>query len=149
MVRRQLLTPLTTWHTQSGLLLISWTWGLSYLVPPHERIAFSEVFPAFPAHADVPMWAWGVLMLGSASVALVAERVITHADGDHPVAWRAAWVAHALLAGCYMTLAFAALVTGGMQAHSVNQAVTAISRPVLWGYIGYLHITFANLRRPQ
>jgi hypothetical protein len=152
------MTPMTTWHTQTGLLVISWTWGLSYLTPPGDRIAFSEVFPP-ELQGPTSMRLWGGAMVILATLALVAERRINSSDGTHPVAWRLAWTAHAGLAGVYMTLALGALVSGWAELattypqwggwRELYGCITAASRPALWAYIGYLHITFANLRRPD
>lgn len=144
---RRTASPLTTWHSQSGLLWISWTWGLSYLVPARDRIAFSEVYP----HLAGPMWMWGVGLIIAATIALISERVI-RTTRKRPWSW--AWGGHMVLAGIYSTLAAAALLQALGEVHGTplgwgfwGNVISAISRTVLWGYIGYLHSTYARLPR--
>lgn len=145
MPNKRAMSPLTTWHSQAGLLWISWTWGLSYVVPPRCRIPFAEVFPN---SIVFPMWVWGALMLAGATVSLIAERVLRHTS-CRP--WHCAWAGHALLAATYFSLALGALVQGLAEISAFHFAagsfISAISRPVLWGYVGYLHTTYARLPR--
>lgn len=147
------ISPLTTWHSQGGLLLISFTWGMSYIIPSKYRIPFSEVFPN---SLGTQMWAWGAALLVAATSAFVAERVVAHSKGKHSIAWRAGYGSHMVLAAVYITLAVCALVEGAKQIHGPalswpfwGLVLSAVSRPVLWGYIGYLHTTYARLPHPQ
>lgn len=149
------ISALTTWHSQTGLLLISFWWGASYIVPPDDRIPFSEVFPDNLRHSFVPMWVWGVVLIVTAMVAWGAERVINRSRAVHSFAWRCGWISHALLAGAYGTLALAALiqsfseVSGGLNTfHFWGNVISSVSRTVLWGFIAYLHSTYARLPRP-
>lgn len=96
------------------------------------------------------MWGYGAMLLGSAVVALAGERLILGADGVSRVGWRLSFFAHAMLCAVYFTLAIAALVTGFIEARGTFPGLaSAASRPVLWGYIGYLHVTYARLPRPD
>lgn len=152
------LSALTTWHSQSGLLAISATWGLSYLMPPRYRIPFSEVFPPTVVHSALGhMWIWGLLLLIPALLALSIEQVATRRQTSSPRLWRAVFGSHILLSAIYFMLAVGALVSGLRQVPWEADTswtcwaalASAVSRPVLWGYIGYLHSTFARLPAPQ
>jgi hypothetical protein len=151
---KRALSTLTTWHSQNGLLLISFTWGASYLVPERLRITFSEVFPTALAVGRLPMWCWGTVLVMAAAVAYLMDLRITRHPPPHRWAWPAAWGAHMMLAGTYITLSACALAEGVTQIHGPPTSVlfwggvvSAASRPVLWGYIGYLHSTYARLPR--
>lgn len=148
------ISPLTTWHSQSGLLLISATWGVSYMVPKNARVSFSEVFPDTLARLGLPMAVWGVLLVVFAAAAFTAERLIAHTRRGHPVAWRVGYGAHMALTAIYGGLATAALFQGisEVSAHPFEwvwwgQVASTVSRTVLWGYIAYLHSTYARLPR--
>jgi hypothetical protein len=152
---RRALPPLTTWHSQNGLLLVSYFWGLSYLMPPGDRIAFAEVFPERIAAALLPqMWAWGILLLVPALGALIGDRVMAHRHGATNWPWRLSLYGHTLLCAVYGTLTFLALIQGAEEIrwHSLGQFIaallSALSRPVLWGFITYQHSTYARLPRP-
>lgn len=143
----------TTRHSQGTLLLVSLFWGLSYCMPPGQRIIFSEVFPdTLSKHSGVPMWGWGVMLLVSALAALVGERAILGGNGQTRFGWRLSFISHAVLAGVYFTLAVSSLEVGVVEVASMHWAapaiISAMSRPVLWSYIGYLHVTYARLPRP-
>jgi hypothetical protein len=180
------ISPLTTWHSQGGVLMISFSWGASYLVPASDRIAFSEVFPeSIMANIIPKMWVWGLLLCIPALLAFLAERqinrdpipVLRH-DPDQrvlPLLWlrirgagrdllrrvrKGAWLAvltgHITLAGVFSALACAALAQGIEEVahlhagwHMMLGMVSALSRPILWGYIGYLHSTYARLPKPE
>lgn len=144
------ISPLTTWHSQGGLLLISFTWGISYLIPPSHRVPFAEVFPT--TLSNVPMQLMGAIMVVCAVVAYVAEKLISRRRTSHYVAWRVGYLSHMVLAATYLTLALGALGEGLIQWEDQTHwwggtLITAISRPVLWAYVGYLHTTFARLPR--
>lgn len=148
------ISPLTTWHSQSGLLLISFTWGVSYVVPERDRIPFSEVFPSNLNAAGLPMPIWGILLIAFAAAAFIAERAISRARGGHPLAWRIGYGAHMALTGVYGSLAVSALFESLSQCQGSwlepslwGNIISSVSRTVLWGYIGYLHSTFARLPR--
>lgn len=151
------ISPLTTWHSQSGLLLISATWGISYMVPAEDRVPFSEVFPASLSRGmGLPMQVWGAVLLIAAVAAFVSERVIAHTRRGHPIAWRVGYGSHMALTAAYGALAVAAVVQASSEIHGspltaawYGQLVSAISRTVLWGYISYLHSTYARLPRPD
>lgn len=149
------ISPLTTWHSQSGLLLISASWGLSYLVPEKYRVPFSEVFPSRLLPFGLPMQFWGAVLVVFAVAAFVSERVIAHTRRAHDVAWKVGYGSHMALTATYGTLAFAAIFESIGQVNEPTwtwgwwgQGVSAISRTVLWGYIAYLHSTYARLPRP-
>ena len=147
-------TPLTTRISQTSLLLVTLAWGASYCMPPKLRVSFSEVFPpSLATYATVPMWGWGAVMVLSALMALVGERLILAAavtDREPSyVGWRMSIWAHRLLAGVYFTLLAAALLTGIDQAGwSFAGLVSAASRPVLWGYIAVMHVMYSQLPSP-
>ena len=101
----------------------------------------------------------GAAMLGSAVFALLGERLIVDSlvDGINGspagrFGWRLSIACHGLLFSIYATLAVACLVTGFNQCHANNFAVASIisgvSRPVLWGYISFLHLSYARLPTP-
>ena len=144
----------TTRHSQGTLLLVSLFWGLSYCMPPGQRIIFSEVFPdTLAKHSQVPMWGWGVTLLVAAIAALIGERAILAANGQTRFGWRLSFISHTILAGVYFTLSVSSLEVGVMQVagmHWIAPAIiSAVSRPVLWSYIAYLHVTYARLPRPE
>lgn len=146
-------SPMTTRHSQATLLLVSFTWGLSYCMPPAQRIPFSEVFPFdLTRWSSVPMWGWGAALLFFAAVAFMGERIILERGPGSATGWRASFMAHTFLVGIYGTLAVAALAQGISEiqvAHSPAVGlISALSRPVLWSYIAYLHLTYARLPRP-
>lgn len=149
--------PITVAHSQRGLLWVSFTWGASYIIPEQHRIPFSEVFPAPLAHSGVPMWGWGVLLLASAVTALISERLVARTRNPQSRAWRAAWISHMVLAGIYGALVFGSLVQGLSEVDTTSHTwwadgmlcvVSALSRPVLWGYIAYQHSTYARMPGP-
>jgi len=150
------ISPLTTWHSQAGLLLISASWGLSYLVPNNLRIPFSEVYPQrVMNHTFAPsMHWWGGILFITAFLALLFERVIASSQTAHRAAWLIVVGSHTVLATAYATLGFAALWQAALEVHSWPHApfwggaVSSVSRTVLWAYIGYLHTTYARLPRP-
>lgn len=149
------ISPLTTWHSQSGLLLISASWGVSYMVPPQYRVPFSEVFPTTLISLGLPMQVWGTLLLIFACTAFVSERVIAHTLRGHPISWRVGYASHMALTTIYGTLATSAVFEGMAQVDTpmfsagwFGQVVSASSRTVLWGYIAYLHSTYARLPKP-
>jgi hypothetical protein len=146
-------SPMTTRHSQAGLLVVSVTWGLSYMMPVRLRVPFSEVFPAtLTRWSTVPMWGWGLDIFVSAVVALVGERVIMEARGRTRWAWAMSFIAHAILCATYVTLGVAALVEAMTEAGQMNwvfaSIVSALSRTVLWCFIAYQHYTYATLPRP-
>jgi hypothetical protein len=147
-------TPLTTRISQSSLLLVTLFWGASYCIPTKLRVPFSEVFPpSLEHHSQVPMWGWGAAMVLSALMALIGERLIlaaavTNREPSY-LGWRMSMWAHRLLAGIYFALLAGALVTGIAQAGwSFAGLISAVSRPVLWGYIALMHVTYSRLPSP-
>lgn len=147
-------SPLTTRQSQTAILFVSLTWGLSYAMPTNLRIEFSEVFPRSLEHwSSIPMWGWGAAMLTSALLALVGERLILGSVVSHrqpsKFGWRLSIAAHTALAAIYATLCVAAAVTGMRETHMQAAAIiSAVSRPVLWGYISFLHMTYSRLPDP-
>lgn len=147
-------SPMTTRHSQTSILLVSLTWGLSYCMPPSLRVSFSEVFPpSLERWSSIPMWGWGIAMLFAAVSALIGEQLILKAvvgrREPSRFGWRLSIFAHTCLAAIYFTLTIAALVSGIREAHWQAAAIiSAISRPVLWGYIAYLHVTYSKLPSP-
>lgn len=146
-------SPLTTRHSQATLLLVSFAWGLSYCMPANLRIPFSEVFPPdLTRWSAIPMWGWGAMLLISATFAFMGERIILERGSGSNAGWRASFLSHTMLVAVYSTLAIAALTQGWLQVAAVHftaaAIISAISRPVLWGYIAYLHLTYARLPRP-
>lgn len=147
------VSPLTTWHSQGGLLLISATWGLSYMTSDKDRVRFAEVFPdTITAHRG---W-WGLSLVICCAAAYKAERVMNKDQKPHPWAWRTGYTAHMALAGIYCALAMCALLQGFNEIHGAwhswhlyGNIASSVSRPVLWGYIGYLHTTYARLPTPE
>lgn len=154
---RRGISPLTTWHSQGGLLLISFTWGMSYVVPGDYRIAFSEVFPENLGSGPMPMpmWGWGLALIITALLAFASERLIRRFKTQAWL-WHLGYGAHMVLSGIYAALAVAALlqamseIEGPWTSGSFwGNVVSAVSRTVLWGYIAYLHSTYARLPRPS
>jgi hypothetical protein len=152
---RRGMSPLTTWHSQNGLLLVSLTWGGSYLIPAADRIPFSEVFPSPMSHSIFPeMWLWGLLLFVPALIALVADLVLKRGNGDSKRAWFVALGGHYVLSGIYASLTVGAAFEGFSEIHyawswhTAAAMVSAISRPILWGLIAYLHTTYARLPKP-
>lgn len=154
------LSSLATWHSQTGLLLISATWGLSYTMPAQYRIPFSEVFPPNMTDSVLSrMWIWGALMLLPSTGGLIAEQLVSRFRSMQNNKWVWRWIigAHIGLAAIYFGLATGALFAGFSQIPGSDYphpgfwagAISAISRPVLWSYIGYLHTTFARLPAPE
>lgn len=143
-------SPLTIRNSQITLLLVSFTWGLSYVMPPKQRVTFSEVFPPdLEKWSGVPMWAVGTAMLFGAAMALGGEHLILRNPRQSQLGWGLSVLSHTWLCGIYFTLAIAAAATSLPQAHwTLPGMVSAASRPVLWAYIGNLHLGFANLPRP-
>lgn len=148
---RKAISPMTTWHRQSGLLWISWTWGASYVVPERDRVPFAEVFPHVLASALLPMWGWGLILLVAATCALIAEQLLRH---THLRPWSLAWGGHIVLAGTYGTLAVAALAQAVMEIsgsplhfHFWGGVISAASRTVLWGMVAFFHSTYARIGR--
>lgn len=148
--RHWVRSPLATRHSQTALLLVSFAWGMSYLMPRHRRISWSEVFPE-DANL-VPMWAYGVALIGMALAALVGERLIMRAQLAR-TGWRCSFFAHSALFAIYATLALSAMLHGFREAGAIGWSaagvISALSRPVLWGYVGYLHLTYARLPSPM
>lgn len=146
-------SPVTTRHSQLGLLLVTLCWGLGYCMPANLRIAWSEVFPPdLEKWSIVPMWGYGAGMVAGCVVALSGERMILSANGMSRMGWFCSFLAHALLCSIYFTLCIAALVYGIRQAQSFAFAaasdISSLSRPGLWFYIGYLHLSYARLPPP-
>lgn len=146
-------TPMTTRHSQIGVLLVSFTWGLSYCMPESQRVAFSEVYPPdLSKWSFLPMWGWGVMMLCSAACAFFGERMIL-ANGVSRMGWGMSFASHAMLTSIYATLAVAALVTGAQESAAMHwqgsAVLSALSRPVLWLLISFLHLTYARLPHPE
>jgi hypothetical protein len=123
-------------------------------MPPKLRVPFSEVFPpSLSLYATIPMWGWGAMMVLSALMALVGERLILAAAvGEREpsyTGWHMSIWAHRFLAGVYFTLLAGALITGiGQAGWSFAGLVSAASRPVLWGYIAIMHVTYSRLPSP-
>lgn len=147
-------TPLTTRVSQTSLLLVSLSWGISYCIPEQLRVSFSEVYPpSLTKHTQVPMWCWGALMIVAAVMALVGERMIlakavSQREPSY-VGWHMSVIAHIVLAAIYFTLLCGALVTGFVEsAGSFPGIVSALSRPILWGYIAAMHVTYSRLPSP-
>jgi hypothetical protein len=158
--RRSGLSSLATWHSQTGLLLVSMTWGLSYMMPAQYRISFSEVFPPNITDSILSrMWIWGLLMVLPSATGLIAEQIMTHSRRMLYSKWLWGWViaAHVGLSAIYFGLACGALFAGFNQIPGADYphpafwagVISAISRPVLWGVLGYLHTTFARLPIPE
>jgi succinate dehydrogenase hydrophobic anchor subunit len=144
-------SPITTRHSQTALLLVSFTWGLSYCLPERLRISFSEVYPAdLTKWASLPRWTVGAALLLAATHALIGERVIIKGSLHNRIGWHLSFLSHAVLFTIYATLAIGAIISGLLQAHwQIGPVISAISRPVLWGYIAYLHLTYARLPPPE
>jgi hypothetical protein len=145
-------SPITTRHSQGSLLLVSFTWGLSYVMPSNQRVPWSEVFPPdLTQWSAIPVWGYGILMLSGALVASFGENLIRNTTQGR-LGWHLSFLSHALLCAVYYTLALSAMVYGIKQALQMNAEVAAIisalSRPVLWGFVGYLHLTYAQLPAP-
>jgi hypothetical protein len=146
--------PITTRHSQTALLMVSFFWGLSYVMPVNLRIPFSEVFPpSVGEFSQIPMWGWGAAMLFAALAAIAGERMIlislVQKTGPAQFGWRLSIFSHTVLVAVYATLAIGALITGFPETHAQAAGlISAISRPVLWGYIAYLHLTYARLPTP-
>src|ERR1700752_1760592 len=113
MTPRRGISPVTTFHNQTGLLLISFTWGLSYMMPGKYRVPFSEVFPDILGSDTAMRW-WGLVLVVFATTALVAERVC---DRWYPFQakflpgwwWRTVWFSHLVLAAAYAILSASAI----------------------------------------
>jgi hypothetical protein len=144
------LSSVTTWHSQASLLWISWTWGVSYIVPPADRIPFALLYP------DVlkwcPMWIWGAILLLGATISLASERILRH---SHYRPWLWATRGHMLLAGTYISLGAAATLQMAQEIsgpvgswHWCGNVISAPARTVLWVVIGYFHITYARMAKP-
>lgn len=137
-----------------GLLLVTLFWGLSYCMPSALRISWSEVFPPdLDKWSVIPMWGYGAGMVTGFVIAISGERMILSADdGLSRLGWFWSFLAHALLCSIYFTLCVAALVYGVRQAEVLSftaaSVISAMSRPVLWFYIGYLHLSYARLPQP-
>lgn len=118
-----------------------------------DRISFAEVFPyASTNHRGL----WGLALVVFCIAAYWAGRVMNRDLLPHPWAWRTGYVSHMALAGIYCALATCALlqgiheISGSWQHwHLYGNIASSISRPVLWGYIGYLHTTYARLPTPE
>lgn len=147
--------PVTTRHSQTALLLVTIAWGMSYCMPLPLRIPFSEVYPPnLSSLSQVPLWGYGAAMLFSALLALAGERMILisllRKDATGRIGWRMSIFAHMCLCALYATLACAALLVGLHEAHWMAAGlISAASRPILWGYISYLHWTYARLPIPS
>jgi hypothetical protein len=145
---------LTTRISQTSLLLVTLSWGASYCMPPKSRVPFSEVYPpSLAEYSTIPMWAWGAAMVISALCALGGEQLILRAavNNREPsyFGWKLSIAAHTVLAGIYFTLLVAALFSGIAQAGDAFPGlVSATSRPVLWGYIAVMHVTYSRLPSP-
>lgn len=143
-------TPLMIRNSQTALLLVSFTWGLSYVMPSNLRIAFSEVFPPdLTRWSYIPMWGYGAIMLGGAVFALLGEHIILTSPRQSRFGWLVSFLAHTALVGTYWTLAVGAVAQGLPESHWTAAGLfSALSRPVLWWFIGYLHLGFATLPQP-
>jgi hypothetical protein len=150
-------SPLTTRHSQTILVLVGALWGLSYVMPWGQRIAFAEVFPpSLEKHAHLPIWVWGAGLLTGSLLALAGERLLLMSllrnDTYRSPGWPISISAHMLLSAIYITLSVSALVTGFTEAAAVHftapAVLSALSRPFLWGYLGYQHVTYALLPTP-
>lgn len=152
---RRELPALATWHSQNGLLVVAYLWGMSYLIPEHDRIAFSEVYPVV-GHIMPAMWVWGWMLVLPATLALFADVTLRLSKGRQTWSYDLAFIGHLMLASVYVALAVSALIEGLGQVtlscfphgHFWGQLISALSRPALWSLITYLHVKFARLPRP-
>jgi hypothetical protein len=136
------------------LLLVTLVWGLSYVQPERLRIPWSEVFPPdLTRWSFIPMWGYGAGMVAGCVLAFIGERMIILAEGMSRAGWVASFLAHAELAAIYFTLAVAALVYGLRECDGLYWSgaavISALSRPLLWTGIGWLHLTYARLPPPD
>jgi hypothetical protein len=149
--RRQ--SEMVTWHSQLIFLLIALFWGLSYLMPPHGRIPFSEVFPdTIERGVAKGMWIWGLLLFTPALVGFIGDMFLRFTSWIW--SWHMALWAHFLLTATYASLTACALWEGMEQVTrfpwpwTVSATISALSRPLLWGGITYVHWTYARLPAP-
>jgi hypothetical protein len=148
-------SPITTRHSQVGLLLVTLLWGLSYCMPTGLRIVWSEVFPPdLERWSFIPMWGYGAGMVAGCITALSGERMILSANGLSRAGWFFSFLAHTVLCAIYFTLAVAALVYGIREVGqtgvwSAAAIISALSRPGLWIFIGHQHLGYARLPPPD
>jgi hypothetical protein len=152
--RHWVRSPISVRHSQTFLLVVTMIWGLSYVQPERLRIPWSEVFPPDLAKwSFIPMWGYGCGMIAGCLLAFAGERMIIMAEGTSRSGWLASFLAHAVLSAIYHTLALAALIYGLHQCEGMYWSgaavISALSRPVLWHGIGYLHWSFARLPPPD
>lgn len=148
-MKRSGIPPLTTWHGQQGLLFLSFAWGLSYIVPADRQPRFAGVLGQGP----IPMWGWGLALIVAALVAYGTK--VRSAYKSSSWLWPANYGAHMVLAGIYAAQATASMID---TLNDINEPptsmffwgniVSTISRGLLWGFIAYMHSTYARLPRP-
>jgi hypothetical protein len=154
-------TPAITRHAQGGLLVVTMAWGLNYMVPPTSRVEFAQsMFPSvLSTSSQVPIFVWGLIIVVCALAGALGERLIRGSleeavpdTGQARFGFGLSLVAHVLLASIFFMLGLALLLTGLQVAHemqyTVTSVVSAFARPILWGYIGWLHHTYARLPNP-
>jgi len=124
------------------------------MVPQDYRIPFSEVFPHPIVTSILPMWAWGLILLIPAALAFAFEQRLSF-TGRERKSWRIVYGSHMVLAATYIALSACALLQGIGEITwspwnlALGNILSAISRPVLWGYVGYLHTTYARMPIPE
>jgi hypothetical protein len=138
-------TPLRTAHTQFAVLLTSFFWGLSCLVPSMPG-AQQALYEHLIIYRYVPIFTWGTIMLLAVAMAVAGEQVLvrTHRRGQK-VGWWLSGTGHTVLFFVYGIFAIAALVGGIAKAPTWEAAMAAVSRPMLWGLLSYLHLTYSVL----
>lgn len=143
-------TPITTRHSQTSLLFVSFCWGLGYSMPAKTRVPFSEVFPPdLERWSVITMGGYGAAMLAGAAFALLGERLIL-INQNVRLGWALSFLSHGLLFAVYASLSAAAIATGVQQSHgNVAAIISSLSRPVLWMLIAGLHLSFARLPAPH
>lgn len=144
------IPPVTTWHSQQGLLYVSAFWGLSYLIPPVTPPRFAEILGAGP----ISMFGWGIILILATLVAYGTKEIGSRCSSPGWV-WSLNYGSHMVLGGVYAAQAVSSLIEGLGEINTPpttmafwGNVISSVGRTLLWGFLSYLHSTYARLPRP-
>lgn len=133
--------------TQRALLLTTAVFGLGFIF---DSVYSPKTFLQYLDAPWSPLWAWGALLTGGALAILAAEI----ATGPLPPQieephrrwrlWLFVGIGHLVLSGVFMALMVATLAYMINSSEDVSTLIGSLRQPVLYGFMGHLHLIFAR-----
>lgn len=124
-------------NIQFALLIVSTGWGFDYLLPPTES---GQILNYIENRSVWPLPIWGGIMVFFGGVGLVCEVFLSKDEIKYRKLWAGSWIAHAIFASVFITLAYGAFVSAPL----ANEGWAGWRTPVMWGFIAILHTAFAR-----